>query len=257
MNIASMFLRILAILGAAAAAYMFWDIGNTKDQLEADLQSTQNNLTTTQGNLRTVEGERDGLTTEVATLNEDLEEATANANRLDSQLTQVRRELQQATQAINARDQEAESLRADAAQIRRQLLEERTRVGELQDSLENEDAEALRASIRNLEQQLIRTEQELQIVGSPNAVAATNQPQEIARKIIRGEVIEVAPDSPYILLNIGAEEGVRSESSVMIRREARYIGRAVISEVNDGASIAELQTGAEAVQPGDFAVTLD
>ena len=252
-----MILRILAILGALAAAYMFWDIGNTKDDLEAQLQSTQSNLAQTQGQLRNVEGERAELTSNVESLTENLTESRAQATRLETQLVQVRRELDQAVQAASAREREAETLRSDAVQIRRQLLEERTRVSQLEESLKAEDAAALRASIRNLERQLLETERNLQTADGSDAVAANDAPEAAPVRIIRGEVSDVAPASPFILLNIGSTEGLRTDSSVMIRRGSRYIGRAVISELNENSSVAELQPGASRARAGDFAVTLD
>lgn len=257
MNIASMSLRILAILGALAAAYMFWDIGNTKDELESQLRSSQNSLSQTQGQLTAVTGEKDELTKNVETLTGNLTESQARANRLDTQLVQVRRELEQAVQAASAREREAETLRADATQIRRQLLEERSRVSQLQETLEAEDVAALQASIRNLERQLLETERDLQTAATDAEGSPSDAPEAPPVPIIRGEVSEVAPESPFVLLNIGSAAGVRSDSSVMIRRGSRYIGRAVVSELNDNSSVAELQPGASKPRAGDFAVTLN
>lgn len=255
MNIASMFLRILAILGAIAAAVMFWMIGDTKDRLEADLNNTRSSLHDTQRQLSSAHEENEALGAEVASLEENLEETRANATRLNNQLTQVRRELEQATQAITAREREAETLRTDAAQIRRQLLEERNRVSQLEESLEAEDAAELRASIQELEHQLLLTEQQLQTMGDPRA-APRDEREERTRRVIRGEVAEIG-EAGFILLNIGAENGVRENSSVMIRRGPQYIGRATVAEVQDNISIAQVQTGMGRVRTGDLAITLD
>lgn len=252
-----MFLRILAILGALAAAAMFWIIGDTKDQLEAELQSTENSLTQSQNNLRSLEDERDELEEELASLNEELEESLSNATQLDNQLTQVRRELNETRQAMSEQEDESETLRAEAEQIRSQLLEERTRIAELEENLQDEDAEDLRTSIRALENQLLETERQLQTAGTTESDDDDSETEERPRQVLRGEVTEVGPDSAFVVINLGPETGVRQNASVMIRRGPRYIGRAVIKETEDGGSIAEVQPGASSIQPGDLAITLN
>lgn len=252
-----MFLRILAILGAIAAAIMFWMIGNTKEELTANLQRTESTLQRTESNLRTLEEERDALQTEIAEIEETLQESEANSQQLQNQLAQVRQELEAANAAISARDQEAERLRAEAANIRRQLLDERTRAAEAQETLGTEEGAQMRATIEALERQLIETENQLQTLGATPAAAETETPEKPRREIIRGEVVEVASDSGYILLNIGANAGVRQDSSVMIRRGPQYIGRAVVAEVHEDSAIAEVRSDAKKVLPGDRALTLN
>lgn len=251
MNIASMFLRILAILGAIAAGVMFWIIGDTKEKLEADLQSTESQLTSTKGDLSNLQSEHETLQEEAGNLRTSLDDAQARATNLQNQLTQVRQELAEANKTLNTRQEEAESLKAEAARIRRELLDERKRVTNLEETLESEDAAALRASIRQLEQQLLQTERQIQ------TVEPSQNGEEQGRVVLRGQVTEVGDQSAYIVIDLGATDGARENATVMIRRGPRYVGRAQIRDVKEDASVAEVMPGASSVETGDQAITLN
>lgn len=255
MNIASMFLRILAILGAVAAGVMFYIIGNTKEQLEQDLQNEQQRLASTQNNLNSLKSEHEELQEEAETLSSNLQEEKSRANNLNSELKQVRKELDEAKKTISDRKRESEKLEAEAAEIRRQLMAEKQRADELSESLEGEDAEALRASVRELERQLLRTEQELQNLGSRQPTV--EEEKEDRKTVLRGSVKNAGENSAYIIIDLGETDGVHANATVMLRRGPKYIGRARISEVRNDESIAELLSSSTPVQQGDQAITLN
>lgn len=258
MNIASMILRILAILGAVAAAVMFWMIGNTKEQLESELEMTSNQLNETQSQLDNLNSKHAELTSQAEETAQDLEEARARASSLDNQLSQVRRELAEANKNLSDQEREAENLRTEAVRIRRELLEERNKVDELAGALESEDVAAARARIKRLEEQLAATEGQIQ--GTTNEGGTESQTsgrEEAPAVVLRGEVVEVGENAAYVLIDIGSAEGARPNSSIMIRRGPRFIARANITEVNEDTSVAEILPGAGRIREGDLAVTLN
>lgn len=258
MNIASMLLRILAILGAVAAAVMFFILGNQKEELQGRLDEAETSLQQTQGQLSTVRNEREELQEQVETLSDQIEESQARNNALETQLTRVRQELAQASQIISTREEEAEDLRSEASRIRRELLEERNRIAELQQSLDEDGSDELRQRARELERQLLETERRLESIEEADpAEVAQQERKEERRQTIRGQVTEVGPQSAFVLLDIGAAEGVRENSPVMIRRGARFIGRAHVTEVHDDVSVARVAPGADSPRAGDVAVTLN
>ncbi len=258
MNIASMLLRILAILGAVAAAVMFFLLGNQKEELQNQLSNTEADLQQSQSQLRTVTQEKTELEEQASALTTQVEELESRSESLDNQLLRVRQELAEAREIISARDQEAETLRAEAGRIRRELLEERNRIATLTENMNEEDSAALRASIRELEQQLRDTEIRLQNVQSPSTQqVAEAQTEEQARPALRGEVTDVGPDSAFVLINLGSNDGIEANSSVMLRRGARYIGRANIVEVREDVSVARVSRAANQIQPGDAAISLN
>jgi chromosome segregation ATPase len=256
MNIASILLRILAILGAVTAVVLFFILGDQKDQLQAELDDTQTRARQLEGQLSTARNERQEAQTQVETLTTQVEEAQAQNNTLQNQLVRTRQELAQAQQLISTREQEAEALRADANRIRRDLLAERNRIAELQQNLDEQDSAALRTSIRELERQLRETELRLQDLqqDDPQYVAQPDR-REAPREALRGEVTEVGPQSAFVLLNIGSLDGVRENAPVMIRRGGRYIGRANVTEVHDEISVARVAPGTGRIRAGDIAVT--
>jgi|GEM_PF-5164021 len=257
MNIASMLLRILAILGAIAAAVMFFIIGNTKQELERDLDDSRTRLQQTQGRVSTLETERQELQEQASVLETQMQEAQAQGQALQTQLTRVRQELAQATQIINARERESQELQTEAARIRRELLEERNRVAELQQNLEGQDADAMQQSVRELERKLLETERRLLDLQRPDEAQVAQQEQvEETREALRGQVTEVGPQSAFVLINLGNQAGIRRDAPVMIRRGARFIARANVTEVHDDVSVARVAPGAERIREGDVAITL-
>jgi DNA repair exonuclease SbcCD ATPase subunit len=258
MNIASMLLRILAILGAVAAVVIFFIIGDTKQKLESDLEENRTRATQLQGQLTTAQNERQQVQEQATTLGAQVEELQANNSTLENQLVRVRQELAQATQIITAREQESAALKADADRIRRDLLAERNRIAQLEANLEEQDADALRSSIRELERQLLTTEQRLQTLQQTDPQHAEQLEQhEETRQALRGAVTEVGAQSSFVLINLGSNDGVRANSPVMIRRGARYIARANVTEVHEDVSVARVAPGAARIQPGDVVITLN
>lgn len=250
-----MFLRILAILGAIAAGIMFYLIGNTKAELEQDLSSERQKLASTQNNLSTLQSEHEELQKDATQLEKDLQEANSRISNLNSELAQVQSELTEARRTIDTRQREAAQLEEEAARIRRELVAEKQRADELKESLESEDAETLRANVRELELALLRTEQELQNLGSQAPTPETTEADP--RVVLRGSVTEVGEDGTYLIINIGKSEGANENGIVMLRRGPKYIGRARITEVRNDVSIAELMPGSSDVQAGDQAITLN
>lgn len=258
MNIASMLLRILAILGAIAAVVVYFLIGDTKQRLEADLEETQTRLRQTEANLTSAETEREEVREQLAATESDLEEAEARAASLENQLTRVRQQLEQASEVISAREEESQNLQTEAARIRRELLDERNRVAQLQESIDEQDASAMQSNVQQLEQQLLETERRLQEMQQQSAEQQASAPQGQERpESLRGEVTDVGDRSAFVVIDLGAEDGVERDTSILIRRGGRFIGRATVSEVHDDVSVARVLPGSSNVRRGDIAITLD
>lgn len=256
MNILSMILRILAILGAIAAVALFFIIGDQLKDTRTDLEQSETRLNSTQDDLRTVRGERDELEEEVNELDTNLENAENEISSLRNELSEVRRELEQASQVISRREEEAEELRSEATRIRRDLLEEQRRIASLEQEMDEEDAAAMRRHIRELEQQLEETERRMREVSEDDEQRPTEQTTTESAPIFRTEVLEVSSDRAFVLIGAGASDGVSSGQRVLIRRGGRVLGEARISEVEDDVSVAYLRDGSGRIQPGDLVMSI-
>ncbi|HLS27657.1 MAG TPA: hypothetical protein VK041_03350, partial [Opitutales bacterium] len=202
-----------------------------------------------------LQSEHEALQEEATQLEQDLQEANSRIANVNSELAQVQSELTEARRIIDTRQREAAQLEEEAARIRRELVAEKRRADELAESLESDDAEALRANVRELELALLRTEQELQNIATQTPTPETEDAEQ--RIVLRGEVTEVSDDGTYLVINIGESAGAQNGGIVMLRRGPQYIGRARITEVRNDVSIAELMTGSSNVQAGDYAITLN
>lgn len=259
MNIASMLLRILAILGAIAAAVMFFLLGNQKEELQTQLDESTTSLTQTKSQLTTATQERQKFEEQSNALTGEVKELESKSQSLDNQLTRVRQELAEAKKVISTREEEAKDLQSEAGRIRRELLEERNRVAQLQENLSEEDSAALRGSIQALERQLLDTERRLQTIQtqSPEEVAQTNTTKAPAKPTLRGEVTDVGPDSSFIVINLGSNKGVEENSSIMLSRGSRFVARGKVVEVREEVSVARITSGGNPVLAGDSAITLN
>lgn len=252
-----MILRLVAILGAVAAAVLFFMIQGEKQLLQADLDTTRGNLQQTERQLDTTRGELEQSQQQAQQISGQLAESQANVASLQNDLRDVRRELAQAMQVISARDREAEELRREEARIRSELLAARSQAEELRETIEGADPQQLRDTIRALEENLRRTEERIEALDV--AEVGGEQPNAIQerRPALRGSVTGVGPRSAYIVINVGAEAGLRSRSPLMIRRGSRYVAHAEVTEVHSNMAIAHVEPGARRIRQGDAVITLN
>ena len=94
----------LALLGAAAAAMLYFQIGNSKKILETQLASANSHATSLDSKLATAAEQNDLLEKRLATLDSDLGEAKSRLTTTEARNVQLARELAQTKAALAARD---------------------------------------------------------------------------------------------------------------------------------------------------------
>lgn len=102
-----------------------------------------------------------------------------------------------------------------------------------------------------LKSQLESREQELALLR--NQTGPDGRPVQVSTPGDLRSVMAVGPDNSFVITNLGVKAGARKGSRLLIRRGTEFIGTALISDVLEDLSIAQIdpQSLREALRKGD------
>lgn len=247
MNITSLILRSLAVLGAIAAIVLFFQVQGQKEVLETDLTSTRTELRSTQADLTQTRGELADETARANRLRSDLNEAEARATSLRARLDTTQENLREAQSNLRTANQEIASLTDERDNLNRALAESRRSLERLQDDT-NAQIANFRSRISSLENQLedAQTSEPDEFManggfGTPERDTPETPTPVVAEGPIRGTILSVGPQNSFVVLNAGTMQGLIGNPRVMIIRDSQSIGEAVVSRIDDELAIAQIQ----------------
>lgn len=132
-----------------------------------------------------------------------------------------------------------------------------TSTGELQAQLEDAKKQldaAEREKILLSDKMKVTTEKSTQL----ETERKHRPPPAVTNAGIRGTVLAVNPAYNFVVLNLGARQGVEANSEMLVLRSGSFIGRIRISSVEPATAIGDIITSTLArgvqVQPGDTVV---
>ncbi len=235
-------LCILAILGSAASGYFYWQIGETKTQLQADLSSANNRAETLQADLAQTRSTLEQRQAQLAEIDADRAEARRNLTAAEARNVQVARELETVRRNLTAKEEAERRLNADLDQLRRELVQTRL-AGQVGSP---EELERARQTIAGLEQRIA----ELQTAGAGTAgsgtatggarAAASPEQPALSERTASARVARVGTRNAFVVLELGAEDGIAVGNRFAITRGEETIAQSVISEVRDTFAIAQV-----------------
>lgn len=240
MNAISIVIRILAIAGAAAAAYFYFDLGDQLEETRRELNTTEGRLSQTQTELGNVEAERDELQERTGELEASAEEAQNQASLEAARATELEEELETVRSDLEQTENEAEEYRAETRDLREQLIAERENSPDVPQGDESL-VQSQQREIRNLEAELEAAQLRLAEL-EPNAQNDGEGPQRVVNTI-RGTVANVSGGGGFVVLDIGGNNGVRQGDEFMIHRNGSFIARVRVSRVDESESIAQILPG--------------
>ena len=256
MNVTSLILRSLAVLGAIAAVVLFFQVQGQKEELETDLVNTRTELRSTQADLTQTRSDLADETARANRLQSDLNEAEARATSLRARLDQTQETLRETQANLRTANQEIASLTDERDTLNRSLAENRRELDRVRDEA-NTTIANLRSRINSLEDQL----DDMQVAeddGMMNGFGLpTDEPERpevvIAEGPLRGTILSVGPENSFVILNLGASQGLTTNARVLITRNAQTVGEAVVSRVQDDLAVAQIQPRSVvgALQVGD------
>lgn len=176
---------------------------------------------------------------------------------------------------------EAEILKSqkENADLQAKLRENEAEIAELRKRVESKEtpesasrstasAEELRAQLENAKQQLDAAEQEKALLSDKIRVAQERSAQLDAERnrrsagpgspAIRGTVLAVNQAYNFVVLSLGARQGIEANSEMLVLRGGSFIGKIRISSVEPATAIGDIITSSLArgvqVQSGDTVV---
>lgn len=230
-------LSLLAIVGAAASAVFYFQIGNTKVELRNERDAARAQASALQARLSDTTAQKENLEARVASLESDLNETRSRATTLDARANQLSRELGEVRQQLAAKTDAEANLVREVAQVRRELVAARTAAATGDASGE---IAALQARVNELESALAIAR------GIPAAGASGPKPDTPKLPsprdfgITTAQILGVGPQNAFVVLNLGAEHGMRKDLELAVRRTGFTVARLSVSDVHDRFAIAQV-----------------
>lgn len=240
MNAISIVIRIIAIAGAAAAVYFYFDLGDELDETRQQLSTTQQNLTRTETRLSDVQSERDELNERTAEFESRLEEAENRVSLEAARAEELEEELAQVTESLEEAEAARDEFQAEAANWREQLIAEREQRPDLPEG-EEDIVASLQRDLRQTEAALEDARARLAEFGP--AENGDAEASERTLETVRGNVTAVDSVGGFVVLDIGAESNLRTGDDLMVHRAGTFIARVRISRVAENESIAQILPG--------------
>jgi len=198
----------------------------------------------------------DQLTTEVETLTAGLERAQGELNELkarsttlDARNNQLAREITRMRDELNARQQSDQDVSEQLARLNRQLIEARATSAVTPGGASAEQVAVYQARITDLEMQLAA-------LRSPTGQRGlTPRILEQVPADLRGQVIDVGPESAFVVLDIGTRSGAVPSIEMVLRHGPTVVARIRLTDVREYYTIAHVlpSPGSGTIRPGDTA----
>jgi hypothetical protein len=228
----ALILALLAAIGSLTLSILVTK--PTVTDLRDNLASTSQQLSDTQATLETTKADLKKTSTELASTSTDLESTRAQleevsataattkrrADSLEANLTKTTREKNEAQaelaqwQALGIKPDQVTQMRVDLKQA-----------NEEKDALSEEKVLFLR-NISQLKARLLKYEEPETKIALPSG--------------LKGNILAVGPQQDFVLLDIGANNGVLERGEMVIRRGDKLIGKVSIVSVEPTRSIANI-----------------
>jgi len=254
MKALTLVLCILALLGSAASGYFWYEIGNTKKELQSQLSSEQARASSLQGNLNEANETLEKTNAKLAETDAALGDTKRSLTAAEARNVQTARELDATKRSLAAKEEAEKKLNADLDTLRKELVQTRlaAQVGS------PEDLELARKTISGLEARIA----ELQGLPPPaatteTAAAAPEVPAKpaLSERTAAAKVAQVGVKNAFVVLDLGVADGITVGNKFIIKRGEDLIAESVISEVKDSFSIAQVVPGSikTSLKAGDTA----
>lgn len=213
------------------------------------------------GESRSVTQERDLKTKEATATGEEdnVAEAENKSAKAEAELAQLQKEKADLQTRLDANQSEIASLQKRVEQAEKAAKPSETSAA---------SATELQAQLDDARRQLDSAEKEKAFLSEKlqSAQERSAPPQEerkrretgVRRTGVRGTVLAVNQAYNFVVLNLGARQGVEPNSEMLVLREGTLIGKIRISSVEPATAIGDIITGSLArgvqVQPGDTVI---
>jgi septal ring factor EnvC (AmiA/AmiB activator) len=248
----TLILAVLALLGSAASGYFWWQIGDTKKQLQEQLSAEQSRVGTLQSDLTRATEERTALQSSLARTDGELGDTKRSLTAAEARNVQIAREAETLKRTVAAKEEAERKLNADLEVLRRELVQTRlaSQVGS------PEEVEKQRQTIAGLEARIAEL-QSRPSAGSASSVGSDGSASSIplSARTQNARVAQVGPRNAFVVLELGTGDGVVAGQKLTIARGGSPIAEALVSSVENTFVIAQVAPASiqTALRVGDTA----
>jgi ribosomal protein L29 len=239
MKALTLVLCILALLGSGASGFFWWQIGNTKQELQSQLSAEQARATSLQNNLTQTNTTLEQTNAKLAETDAALGDTKRSLTAAEARNVQTAREVDTLKRTVAAKEQEEKQLNADLDSLRRELVQTRlaAQVGS------PEELEKAKQTIAALEARVA------ELLGGAPAPAATADgtatPAAPAKPVLSertasAKVAQVGTRNAFVVLDLGVADGISVGNKFLIKRGEEAVAESVISEVKETFAIAQV-----------------
>lgn len=245
-------LSIVAILGAAASAWFYIQIGNTKQELSDKLAAENTRAADLDAELNKSKEQAANLQQRLTTLDSELGDTKSRLSSSEARSVQINRDLTQIRSQLEAKEQAEKEARRQVEELRSELVKARLDT----ERSSPEELERLQQTIAGLEARI--QELQNQAPGIPATGATTGTaaaPQSTLPAEFTTQVASVGPMNSFVVLAFGQNDGAQVGQRFIIVRNGQEIAQAQVSEVREGHAIAQVSPASikSALRAGDSA----
>jgi hypothetical protein len=243
-------LAILALLGSAASGFFWYQIGNTKVELQNKLSAEEMRAAALKTNLDKTSTERDDLQTRLTATDGELGDTKSKLTASEARGVQAAREATQLKAIVAKAEADTQKLTSDLASLRREVVQARLDA-EVANSAE---LDKYKQTVATLEAQLASLNGGKSFTGS-GTIGGAPAGAALSERASAARVAAVGPKSAFIVLEIGSADGITVGQKFLVARAGNIVADAIVSEVNDTFTIAQVNpvTAKSPLAVGDVA----
>ena len=229
-------LCVIALLGSAASAFFYIQIGNTKTQLQQQVTQASTRAADLQAKLAEAGAQSEALQKRLSALDSDLGDAKSKATLSESHNVQLARDIDQLKNQITAKDDAAQALNTEIADLKRDIAKATLAAA----AASPEEIEKYKQTIATLQSRVT----ELEASKSAAAVTAVNGTPDVAKTTsasgLKGQVVSVGNQNAFVVINLGSSQGVQVGNRFTVARGGTTIATAQVSSDEKNYSIAQI-----------------
>ncbi len=241
-------LSLFAIVSAVVSGLLYSLIDDRKDSLEAEAGMLRASLTAAETRATETTLEREALAARVVDLDRQLNELKARNVSLEARNSQLARDVAQLREEISLRQRADHNAGQEASDLRRELAETKSALATATAIASSEAIAGYESRIADLEGEVAYLRQHAG--GRSFAEALARVPATL-----EGTVLEVGPESAFVVLNIGQRNGAVPSLEMVLRRGSTIVARVRLTDVRDSYSVAHVlpSSGSGNIRAGDIA----
>lgn len=245
-------LCVIAILGAAASTYFYIDIGNKKEELQAQLATTETRANDLNAKLEESKASNEGLQKRVLAVDNERAEAVTKASNAETRSTQLSRDIAQLSNQLTAKNEAERALNREISELKSELARAKLAAA----AATPEEVEAYKQNIATLQARVTELESGRgtgTVASLPNTTAGATTTTSTATAAtastpgapagLSAQVVSIGAQNAFVVLNVGSTQGVQVGQTFTLTRGANTVATAQVSSVQNNYTIAQVASG--------------